>query len=351
MDIYETTNMLSAVEIIKPARRFFLDTFFGRVETSAAESIMFDIIKGRRTVAPYVSSRVAGKVIQKKGHKTLSYSPAYVKPFMVSTAADFLRRAAGEMMFGSTKTPEDRAAEKLTEELAFLDDIITRRLEQMCSEVVQTGKLVILGDDIEDEIDFLMDPDNLPIFSGTALWSAHATASPLSDLRRLKKQAINKSGVAPTDVILGSNAYEDFLKCDEIIGSATKKSLFDMSRIQMGQIDPRDLPDGITYIGRLTETGLDLWTYDEWYLDENSEEEIPMVNPDNIIMGSRTGGQGIQYYGAIKDVEAIESGLYAVPRYPKVWVEKNPSARMIMVQSAPLIVPKVIDSWICAKVH
>jgi hypothetical protein len=349
VDIYEMTNMLTAVELLKPSRRFFLDRFFSTVSADGSKSITFDVVKGSQNIAPYVSPRVAGKVMQKSGYKTMNYSPAYVKPKIATTAGDFLRRQAGEVMFGSSKTPDQRAAEQLIKELMYCDDIITRRLEQMCSEVVQTGKLVISGDDIEDEIDFLMDPDNLPIFSGTALWTAHTIASPITDFRELKMQAVEKSGVSPTDVILGSNAYKNFLLCDEIRGSSTKNSFFDLSRVQMGQINPKELPNGITYVGNLTETGMDLWTYTEYYMDEDSKTRIPMVKPNNIILGS-VNGEGMQCYGAIEDVEAIEAGLFAVPRYPKVWVEKDPSVRMLMVQCAPLIVPKIIDSWVCAQV-
>lgn len=350
MDIYEFTNMMTAVEILKPARRFLLDTFFQNVDVSAAESITFDITKGRRTIAPYVSPMVAGKVMQKQGYKTLNFVPAYVKPKTVSTAGDFLKRSAGEVFYGGGKTPEMRAAEQLAKEVQICDDSITRRLEQMCSEAIQTGKIVIKGDGIEAEIDFGMDQDNLATLTGGDKWSAPTTAHPLDDFRELKRQGLNRSGVGATDAILGSNAYADFMKCDDVIGSSTKKSLFDLTNVQLGRINPQELPDGVTYIGRLTEPALDLWTYDEWYIDENTNEEKPMIDPDSVILGSRNG-QGTQCYGAIKDVDAIEAGLFAVPRYPKVWTEKDPSARYFMLQSAPLIVPKVIDSWICVKVR
>ena len=354
MDIYDTYNMLTAVEVLKPARRFLLDTFFPSVQTSAAKSIIVDIVKGRRKMAPYVSPRVAGKVMQKRGFKTVGYEPAYVKPKTVTTASDFLKRSAGEAIYGSTMTPQDRAALKLAEELMYLDDIITRRLEQMCSEAIQTGKLIIKGDDIEDEVDFMMDPDNLPVFSGTSLFSAKSTAQPLATLRSLKKQALNKSGINPTHCIMATDVYEAFLMTDEIRGSTNQRSIFDMTKINMGVIEPKMLPGGVTYVGTLTETQLDLYTYDEWYIDENyeteqSDGEMAMIKSGNLILGS-TNGQGTQYFGAIEDVAAIESGMYAVPRYPKTWIEEDPSVRMLMLQSAPLIVPKVIDSWICAKV-
>lgn len=349
MDIYEQTNLLTAVEQVKPVRRWLLDRYFSNIETSAAESITFDIVKGRRTIAPYVSSRVAGKVLDKKGYRTDTYKPAYLKPKSVTTAGDFLKRMAGEVLYGGSKSPEQRAAEKLIEEMTYLDDSITRRLEQMCSEVIHTGKIVVKGDGIDDEIDFGMDPDNLPVFSGSSLWTAHSTAKPLTDFKTLKRMALNKSGVAPVDVIFGTNAYDNFLQCEEIVGSSTKKSLLDLTRVQLGQINPTELPGGVVYVGRITECALDIWTYDEWYVDEDSGIEQPMINPDSIILGS-PNGLGVQCYGAIKDVEAIEAGLFAVPRYPKVWIEKDPSARMIMLQSAPLIVPKIVDSWVCAKV-
>jgi hypothetical protein len=44
---------------------------------------------------------------------------------------------------------------------------------------------------------------------------------------------------------------------------------------------------------------------------------------------------GVQAFGAIMDEEV----LIATEFYPSSWVEKNPSARFIMTQSAPLVVP------------
>jgi hypothetical protein len=320
------------------------------VEISAAESITFDVVKGRRTIAPYVSPRVAGKVMQKNGYSTKNYVPPYVKPKTVSTAGDFLKRSPGEVFYGSGKSPEIRAAEKLAEELIYCDDSITRREEQQCSEVIHTGKLIIKGDGVDDEIDFGMDQDNLATLTGNDKWSSYATAHPLEDFKELKRQALNRSGVGATDAIMGTNACIDFFRCADIVGSPDKKSLFDLTNVELGRINPEEMPDGVTYIGRLRDPAINVWTYDEWYIDEDTGEEKPMIDPDSVILGSRNG-QGTRCYGAIKDVEAIEAGLFAVPRYPKTWTEKDPSARYLMLQSAPLMVPKVIDSWVRVKVR
>jgi hypothetical protein len=51
-------------------------------------------------------------------------------------------------------------------------------------------------------------------------------------------------------------------------------------------------------------------------------------------------------YGCIKDLSA----MYPVARFPKSWEEEDPSARFLLMQSAPLLVPTQIDSFLSAQV-
>jgi len=55
-------------------------------------------------------------------------------------------------------------------------------------------------------------------------------------------------------------------------------------------------------------------------------------------------------YAVIQDMEAIEEGSAAVKRFPKSWVPKNPSARHLMVQSAPLVALLQPDAFVSAQV-
>ena len=106
-------------------------------------------------------------------------------------------------------------------------------------------------------------------------------------------------------------------------------------------------PDGVTYMGRIIELGLDIYTYTDWYLDDqNSNTETAMVGASNVIIGS-TRAQCSMGYGAIKDLKA----MYAMPRFAKSWEEEDPSVRYLMTQSAPLPLFKQPDAFVCATVN
>jgi hypothetical protein len=56
--------------------------------------------------------------------------------------------------------------------------------------------------------------------------------------------------------------------------------------------------------------------------------------------------QGVKAFGAIQDHESLE----AVPYFSKSWLEEDPSRRMVMTQSAPLLVPYRPNASLCATV-
>ncbi|MNJ76561.1 Phage major capsid protein E [compost metagenome] len=55
-------------------------------------------------------------------------------------------------------------------------------------------------------------------------------------------------------------------------------------------------------------------------------------------------------YGAIQDIDAIESGLVEAVRFPKSWVTPDPSARWLKLQSAALAGMLEPNAFLYAKV-
>lgn len=345
-DLFSSRTMIQALEQSKPPRTWFRDTFFnGTPRTFDTEAVDIDIIKGKRRLAPFVNPRREGKVIEKSGFSTRSYKPAYIKPKMVTTAEDLLKRDPGVHIYSPNSGPAAKAAAEVGRNLATMLEQIIRRQEWMAAMSVCTGHCLVIGEGVNDDVDFLYSASHLPVLAGTAMWTDHDDATPLSDLRRWKRLVAKDSGISPTICLMGLDAIDNFLKCDEVMGSATKAGVFNMINVQMGRIDPAMLPNGVTYYGTLTELGLDIYTYEEWYVDDDSDIEMPMMAANKVLLGSPNARTEI-LYGAIQDVSA----LAAVPLYPKSWITEDPSARWIMVQSAPLMVPVQVDAFLCATV-
>lgn len=342
LNIYETRAMLQVLENRIPSRTFFRNNFFRDGQIYQAETVDLDIIKGTRRMAPFVNPKMQGKVLDKAGYTTRSYKPAYVKPKLVTTAANILSRQAGQPVYTQSTNPAVMAAQQLGRELAELDDSITRREEWMCAGALLTGKVTVLGDGVNDELDFYANVTHFPVLLTTARWSQASTAVPLTNLKTWKRIVTKDSGFNPNICVMGLDAYDAFMGTTQVTSAS---GLFNLRQIDIGAIQPLMLPNGITYIGRINEIGMDIYTYEEWYYDEGTSSEKPMMPADKVFLGA-TNTECEFCYGAIQDLDS----LVPVARFPKTWKEEDPSAMFLMVQSAPMPVPKRIDAFLTATV-
>lgn len=341
MDIFDTRTMLAAVEQMPSARRFLLTTFFNgdNPVTFPTKTVDIDIVKGKRKMAPFVHPRLPGSVSLRDGYQTDTYTPPYIQPKRETTAELIFKRSPGDNPY-STRTPLQRAGEQLGKDLSELDDEITRREEWMCAQVLTTGMVRVVGDGVDDTVDFLMADDH-KITLATGQWGTEGS-DPIADLRGWKRKIAKDSGRSANTAVLSGEALDAF-QSDEMV----MKQL-NTRRVDMGLIKPETLPDGVTYLGYLNDPGVDLYGYDEWYLDDD-EDEQPMIPAGGLILGA-TSTRNAMLYGAIQDLKAIESGLVEASRFPKTWVTDEPSVRWLKLQSAPLSGLLEPDAFIYAKV-
>lgn len=349
MNIFDTRTMLEALKLGKPAHSFLRDRYFGRVKEFTTTKLDIDIVKGKRRVAPFVHPKIGGKTVERDGYTTNSYEAPEVSPDMITTAEDILKRAPGQPVYGGID-PNQRASEQLGEDLAELDNMITRREEVMAAEALFTGKITVIGEGYDEELHYWpADPAEQPYeeLAGNAVWDG-SDANPMVDLRQARRDIIQASGVTPQEVIMGTDALEAFL------ASLNKANVaLDYRRVDMGQIDPSHLPNGVTYWGRLKDSALDIYTYDEWYLDDNGDEQ-PMVPTDLVLVGSPNVRTTMAYgvvtlYRGSGDNAAPE--FYAERRVPDSWTQrKNPAGRIVQIKSRPLPIINQIDGFKVIKV-
>ena len=337
--LFETRTMIEALEQMLPARTFLMDTFFPEEKIFTTKHVDIDIKKGRRRLAPYVKPVSQGKLIDRIGFKTYSYIPPYVKPKTATHAQDFLNRELGQTIYSSSDGPMQRAEKQLGEDLAELDDMIVRREETQASELLHTGIVTVNGDGYSETIDFGMPATHKITLTGTDLWTDQTNSEPLTDMRVWKRLISKDSGLVPTDIIMGSSVIDAFLEHPKV------RAQLDTRRIDLGQITPEMLPDGVTYYGRIRDIGCELWTYEEYYIDPaTAPTEKPMIEADKVLMMSRRAYTK-RNYGAIQDLRANA----AMKRFPKSWEEEDPSVRMLLLQSAPLLSLNQVDAFIAAK--
>ena len=338
--IFDTRTMLPPLLQAKMAAKFLLDTFFPTILTFGTEYVDIDKWDGKRRLAPFVSPISEGVVMENIGFTTQSIKPPYVKPKMVTTAEHILARGIGQPINPTGVTPQQKAQAKLGMDLIELRDTIVRREEWMASQLLQSGKVAIVGKGFDAEIDYGMKATHQIVLAGADLWTA-ATGKPLKDMRDWARLAGQDSGKRPDVAVFGSEAVDAFLANVEVAAQ------LDNRRIVLGQIVQSELPDGVTYWGNIQ--GIDIYSYDEWYIDDTSGLEVAMVPVDMVFLGS-TSAKTSRSYGAIMDMNAIDAGLIETPYYPRSWMTDDPAQRWLMLQSAPLVQMNQVDAFIVATV-
>jgi len=333
INIFDTRTMLKAMEQMKPPRTFLRDTFFPSVRTFDTKKVDIDLRKGKRKMAPFVSPRVGGKTVERQGYRTDTYEPCLVAPDMITTADDLFKRLPGENLYGG-KSPEERAAEQLGIDLVELDDMITRREEWMCAQALLSGVINMVGEGINETINFGLTNE---ILAAERRWTAEGS-DPLADLKIWRRERIKASGITPNIAVMASDVIDIFINHPKVKGA------LDNRRIDLGKIDPMVLPNGVTYYGYIKDVGLDIYAYDEWYLDDDGVEK-PMVPEGKVLIGS-TNARTERLYGAVALVD--QDKVYSAERVPRSWTQKKPSARFVQVMSRPL--PVQVDAFFFAMV-
>ncbi len=351
VDIYSPRFMMEALRQIHPVRKFFRNTFFRNVKQHTTKTIELDLYKGKRRIAAYVSPLSDGRSVERLGFDTHETKPGYTKEKVPLTVQDTMNRAFGENIYAAS-TPQQRAVQILTDDLAMLNERLERREEYMCAEAIITGKVNVVGDGLNFVVDFgYEDGKNKITLSGTDCWDRDG--DPMKDIDAWRQEIIKRCGIAPDYCILGSKvgwAITD--------NQAVKDRLTNTINQQFGYIAPENLPEGVSNLGvlQLPHGTVRLMTYDEWYTDPklspndpdaaDSSKDIPLVPEDAVILGSSAARASFNY-GLIQNFKA---GLVALPRFPYSWEDDDGKARWVQLESAPMPNLYQVDAWMVARV-
>lgn len=340
ISIYATRAMAAAMRQDKPAGRFLMDTLFGKVDPKIGKTVDIDIIKGKRRIAPFQSPRVEGKLVEKLGFSTNSYTPAYIKIKDVLEPSDVIdNRSAGESVY-SLQTQLEREQMILATTLNDFENMISRREEWMCAQQLVNGYVDVVGDGVNYRIDLQMDADHKITLTGTNIWT-DTLSDPDSDIETAVRLISKDAGISANIMVGNTTTMGKYIK------HAKVKDNLNTRRIDLGLIKPEDMGEGVSYYGYSNVDGkqIELYGYDEWYVDDNGIEQ-PMFADGQVVITS-TRADFRRHYGAIYDKK---SGYAALPRFPKTWDEEDPSVTFLMVQSAPLPAAHQIDAIVSMKV-
>lgn len=339
--LFDQRKLIQAVRQIPPSYNFLTSTFFETGTEFTTETVEAQFKKSQKKLAPYVSPLQPGKVVLRDGYQVNFYKPALIKPARPITAIDLQQKQFGEDPY-SDISPEQRARELLATDLDELLSMIDRRIEQQVAEVLTTGKLVQIGEGVENIVDYEF--TNKVTLSGTDVWSNPA-AKILANIRTWRLSIIQKTGITPDWMIVASDVTDFMINNPEI------KDLLDIRRYEFGRVEPRQLPNGVTYVMTIASLGIDVYNYDETYVAEGSEELIPMIPSGTVLLLSSRVKNKIHYGSNI--ITDLSRGTLVNTRgakTPQSWVTPEPAQRWLQVLSRPLPLPYDVDAWYVAKV-
>lgn len=340
--IFDPQTVIEVVNNTPRPKTFLREMLLGgRERTFPTESISIDLVKGKRRMAPFVSPYVGGKLVEREGFSTQDYTPPLIVPRDIITPERLKKRQAGESVV-SGKSPADRIAQEIAEVYDSFDQYITRREEWMIAQLIFTGAIHMVGDGVDQNFDVGF--TNSEDLSGDDLWDA-GTSDPMADLKRWKQEIIQKTGITPDVAIMGSDVADVFLS------NATVLAQLDTEiNIKLGTINPREVPNGAQYLGTLNRVGLDLYCYDEYYVDDTTSLTMPMIPAGAIVIAPtaarNTGARML--YGAFTEMKTRQT--YESPRIPREWVDESANAQFIEIVSRPLPTMVDVDCWYVGNV-
>lgn len=353
INIYQTQTMVTALEIIPPKPVFLKERYFPTCDEDIfiTEDVLIDYKdEFQRKLAPCVVPRKGGIPVGREGYRTKRMTPPYVAPERILTIDVLNKRQFGETLF-SQKKPAEREAAILRKDLVELSEMIDMREEYMASETIFENGYTLRqyadeygGDKYEEyDIHFYDEEENPAVYTPSASWDSNNDQF-YQDLCLIVRQ-LKRRGLPVSDLLMGKNVALELMKNDYLL------KLFDNRRVQIGKLEPKELPKGATSYGEVVVDGtaLELISYTLQYVDEKGKTQ-DLVPPDSIAVTAPESGRML--YGSVTQIEETDRKYhtYTARRVPHVVTNVKDSIRTLTEKSRPLAVPKVKNSTISAKV-
>ncbi len=354
MNLYDTLTMLEGIKKAKPTPSFLKDTYFPTAQRDIFETEKVTVDFENDTNDKLAPAVVKGSVpVQRDGFQAHEYTAPLIAPSMPLSIEQLNRRTFNESIV-SGMTPEQREALYLVGDLKKLDAMITRTEEYMAARTLLDNAYTIdqyingYGTNLAQpfSINFFGDGfnSNQAVYTSQG-WSISST-NILSDIAAMCRM-LKKKGLPATDVIMGSQAADVFLRNTEV------RTILDNRRLQLvaDTVNPTEMAAGATFIGRFNANGnvVDVYSYDATYTDANGQEQY-FFDVDKIVVTGKAMGRTA--YGAISQYEEgqTEAATYAAARVPHVLINRHEGIRELVNQARPLVMPKRLNAAIVADV-
>lgn len=349
-NIYDPRDLYAVMydKRLEAPSNYWLSLLFPNNYQSMSEDIVFEKITGRRRIAPFVLPTVQGKpVFTPQGSDVRIFRPAYIKPKDAVRPTDMLKRQPGDLFTAVPRTPQQNFDMRVADIMQFHRSSINRRWEWLAARAAIDGQVVIASDDYPSvTVDFRRDAGQTIVLGAGSRWGDDGVSILDTIQSWMDMMSDAKFGGIPTRLTVAPDVWAVMRKDPELL---EEMDLFRRGNTEL------DVSTGLTGPAQAAESfarrmgslgaGLDLWVYRDFY-EDSAGAHVPYLDSGTVVMTS-PGVEGVKAFGAILDTR---SGIVPLDIFPKMWDQDDPSARFIMSQSAPLMIPVNPNCTLKAKV-
>lgn len=327
--VYSTVSLMKAKEKVKLPILFLWKMLIAREKPFRTPELEIHSKVGNRIVVPLVGRRENGTFIRREAFAKRTYAPKMLKPYKMIDADLLTQQQYGESIYGD---PLKALTKLMLEDVTELRTVAIRTKQWLLSQVVTTG--VLPANEGDEAVDF--GEFKKVVLSGSSLWTNPAS-SPISFLKGERKKIQKETGIVPDTLILSSEVGAAFQEHPEI------RELLKLNQGIMLQMAPKELEEGVSYIGYIPEINTTVYTFTDFVDDLRgiTTELIP-----------QKGGIYIKKKSFVCDYAVITARLKAGQDIKPFVVdelirkvEKDDDDKIELL-SAPFIRPEVPGSWI-----
>lgn len=356
IDLRNTYKLMMGVKQLYPLHTFLLDRYFPTNEATDVFTTNYVLVEykdGNQAAAPFVVKRHGSVPVMREGYEVRQFEPAHIGLRRTLTIDDLERRGFGEALYTEV-TPDQRQAAILMNDLDEMRAMIARRKEAMAAETIFTNGCVMkaYADDLgnkyeEQEIRFYSGDTNPAKYTPSQDWDTTEASGKriLDDLAAMAKM-LTRRGLPATEALVAPDV------ADTILRNEYFHKLLDNRRIELGGLDPEELPTGVTKVGRFNVKGhmLDILSYEDTYTEAGSSAVKPFIPAGHVAVTAPNIGRTV--YGAIYQIDKDGEGYsrYAGIYVPKYVSDATAEVRSVQLRSAPLCMPNNKNPYIVAKV-
>lgn len=341
-DIFDRVNMSAAASAILILKTGLIDLFYGHapVNTWDTQSIDVEVRNGTRGIAKYTKRGQEGTKVENKGYKIVNFRPPYIDEEKATRASEFLKKIEGLTDETKIEKQKSRASNKLVLDITELKERAKRAEVKQVADGILDGKLTINESGTEREIDFNMPEAHSIVYTGSDLWT-HADSNPVEDIRLWREMIQENSGKDIDAMVLGRDVMNAFIANEKV------QKYFNNLRITIGEVKAEKLGNGLTRYADVE--GVELYTFTEWYYDEDTKANKPIIPHDKLIFGATDADVSVEF-GCVEMVDDEHAWVDEADYFVSTYTTVKPKSMIARLESAPLYCLKQSTAFGNAKV-